>query len=78
IGIWLSYRRFTLAAPTPAYYDAISDVLTSYCVFRRIVSTQTSVVTSKPAIHGHFKTGHRRVAGTRGFYAFSSILSTRF
>ena len=36
----------------------------------------TSVVTSKAAIRGHFKTGHRRVAGTRGFYAFGCLLST--
>ena len=32
----------------------------------------------KSAINGHFKTGQMRVAVTRGFYARSCILSSRF
>ena len=34
-----------------------------------------SVVTSKAAMCGHLKTGHREAAGTSGFYAFVVSLS---
>src|SRR5215211_5321595 len=34
-----------------------------------------SAVTSKAAMCGHLKTGHREAAGTSGFYAFGVSLS---
>jgi hypothetical protein len=41
---------------------------------RRLVfhSNQTSVITSKPAIHDHFKTGQRNYSGQQEFYRIFS------
>src|SRR5215217_7431210 len=41
-------------------------------------SPRPSVVTSKAAMCGHLKTGHREAAGTSGFYAFVDSLSIPF
>jgi hypothetical protein len=55
--MYLKALRVTtiLAAPTIALEDAPPELRIRLLV---AFGSSTSVITSKPAIHGHFKTGH--------------------
>jgi hypothetical protein len=60
---------------TVAYFCTMEGLYERTTGKRLVLSNGASVVTSKAAMCGHLKTGHREAAGTSGFYAFVSRLS---